>query len=104
MALLSQALHHAEDPSGVLREASRILVTGGRVLVLDLREHAETWVRQRLGDRWLGFTPEALKKLLTDAEFTDIKVTVGARRSGDPFTVLIASGTKPGNTRKQKTT
>jgi ArsR family transcriptional regulator len=95
VALLSQALHHAEDPSRVLREATRIVVPGGRVLVLDLREHAETWVRQRLGDRWLGFTPEALTTLLTDAELTDTKVTVGARRSGDPFTVLIASGTKP---------
>jgi len=103
VALLSQALHHAEDPSRVLREASRIVVPGGRVLVLDLREHAETWVRQRLGDRWLGFTPEALTTLLTDAELTDTKVTVGARRSGDPFTVLIASGTKPSShTARQK--
>jgi SAM-dependent methyltransferase len=104
VALLSQALHHAEDPSRVLREATRIVVPGGRVLVLDLREHAETWVRQRLGDRWLGFTPEALTTLLADAEFTDIKVTVGARRSGDPFTVLIASGTKPSShtARQQK--
>jgi ArsR family transcriptional regulator len=103
VALLSQALHHAEDPSRVLREATRIVAPGGRVLVLDLREHAETWVRQRLGDRWLGFTPEALTTLLTAAELTDIKVTVGARRSGDPFTVLIASGTKPSShTARQK--
>jgi ArsR family transcriptional regulator len=102
VALLSQALHHAEDPSRVLAEAARILVAGGRLLVLDLREHGEAWVRERLGDRWLGFTPDALKGLLTGAGLTDVKITVGARRSGDPFTVLIASGTKPGNTRKQK--
>jgi hypothetical protein len=25
----------------------------------------------------------------------NIKVTIGARRTGDPFTVLIASGMKP---------
>ena len=104
VALLSQALHHAEDPSLVLCEAVRIVVPGGRVLVLDLREHGEAWVRERLGDRWLGFTPAALTDLMTSAGLTDVKVTVGARRSGDPFTVLIASGTKPVTDRKQKQT
>jgi SAM-dependent methyltransferase len=102
VALLSQTLHHADDPSQVLREATRIVVPGGRVLVLDLREHGESWVRERLGDRWLGFSPVALKGLLTEAGLTDVRVTIGARRSGDPFTVLIASGTTPSRTRKQK--
>ena len=102
VALLSQTLHHADDPAQVLREATRIVVPGGRVLVLDLREHGESWVRERLGDRWLGFSPAALKALLTETGLTDVKVTIGARRSGDPFTVLIASGTKPSGTRKQK--
>jgi hypothetical protein len=65
------------------------------VLLLDLREHEETWVRERLGDRWTGFSEETLRKVLRDAGLDHIKVTVGARRTGDPFTVLIASGVKP---------
>ena len=60
VALLSQALHHARDPQRALAEAARIVVPGGRVLVLDLREHQEAWVRDRLGDRWLGFSDERL--------------------------------------------
>jgi ArsR family transcriptional regulator len=95
VALLSQALHHAADPARALSEAARIVVPGGRVLVLDLREHDETWVRTRLGDRWLGFTDDAIAKLLKGAGLTDVKVNVGARRTGDPFTVLVASGAKP---------
>jgi SAM-dependent methyltransferase len=102
IALFSQALHHADDPSRALQEAVRILVSGGRVLVLDLREHDETWVRDRLGDRWLGFTREGLATLLEGAGLIDVKVNVGARRTGDPFTVLIASGVKPVNAEKQK--
>jgi SAM-dependent methyltransferase len=94
IALLSQALHHAADPPRALAEAARILVPGGRVLILDLREHQEAWVRDRLGDRWLGFTAETLRHLLEGAGFSQVKVTVGARRARDPFTVLIASGVK----------
>jgi SAM-dependent methyltransferase len=94
VALLSQALHHANDPVIAISEAVRILVPGGRLLVLDLREHGEAWVRDRLGDRWTGFSDEKLKQLLADAGLTEIKVTVGARRTGDPFAVLIASGVK----------
>ena len=32
--------------------------------------------------------------MLTAAGLIDVKVGVGARKAGDPFTVLIASGTK----------
>jgi hypothetical protein len=64
------------------------------VLVLDLREHEETWVHDRLGDRWPGFSEETLRRLMTEAGLSEIKVTVGARRTGDPFTVLIASAVK----------
>jgi SAM-dependent methyltransferase len=91
VALLSQALHHAADPAKGLEEAARILVPGGRVLVLDLREHDQEWVR-KLGDRWQGFSDRRLTSLLRGAGFTKIRVDVGARRTGDPFTVLVASG------------
>ena len=94
VALLSQALHHAAHPGQAMSEAARILVPGGRVVVLDLREHDQAWVRERLGDTWLGFTDDALSKLLKDAGLSDVKVSVGSRRTGDPFTVMVASGTK----------
>jgi hypothetical protein len=33
--------------------------------------------------------------MLIDAGLREVKVGVGARKAGDPFTVLIASGQKP---------
>jgi len=69
---------------------------GGRVLVLDLRTHDESWVQERLGDRWLGFDDGRLGKLLEGAGLEHVKVTTGARLTGDPFTVLVASGTVRG--------
>jgi ArsR family transcriptional regulator len=101
VAMLSQALHHAAHPSKALAEAARIVRPGGRVLILDLRRHDEQWVRERLGDKWLGFDDDELARLLEGAGLTDVRVSVGARRQRDPFTVLIASGVKrPGKTSK----
>jgi DNA-binding transcriptional ArsR family regulator/protein-L-isoaspartate O-methyltransferase len=94
VALLSQALHHATSPEETVAEAVRILRPGGRVLILDLRQHDQTWVRTRFGDQRLGFSDAELERLLHDAELDEVRVQVGARQTGDPFTVLIASGVK----------
>jgi SAM-dependent methyltransferase len=102
VAMLSQALHHAEQPGRAVAEAARVTTPGGRVLVLDLRAHHETWVRSKLGDRVLGFADAELKRLLTSAGLRDVRVGVGARKTGDPFTVLLASGRKPNATTKTR--
>jgi ArsR family transcriptional regulator len=96
VALLSQALHHASNPARAVAEAARVTVGGGRVLILDLREHREEWVRAKLGDRVLGFNDGELKRMLADAGLSEVRVGVGASKAGDPFTVLIAAATKPG--------
>ena len=94
VVLLSQALHHAREPRTAIAEAVRILRRGGRVLVLDLRAHDQAWVRDRLGDEQLGFSDEELADLLSSGGLEQVRVNVGARKTGDPFTVLIASGVK----------
>src|SRR4029077_11479546 len=95
VAMLSQALHHAHDPARAVAEEARVTTPGGRVLLLDLRAHDEQWVRAKLGDRRLGFEDDELRRMLAAAGLSDVKVGVGARKAGDPFTGLIASGRKP---------
>ena len=61
------------------------------------------WVRAKLGDRRLGFDDDELRRMLTAAGLSDVKVGVGARKAGDPFTVLIAAGTQePSETRERR--
>jgi ArsR family transcriptional regulator len=95
VAVLSQALHHADEPARALLEARRVLVPGGRVLVIDLLAHAEGWVRSQLQHRHLGFTEAALGELLAGAGFEKVRVQRVARDPQPPhFMTLVATGAK----------
>jgi len=97
LVLLSQALHHAENPRKALAEAYRILKPGGRVLILDLRAHRFEKARELYADRWLGFKENELHDWLEEAGFRESEVRVVAKESREPgFETLLASGRKAG--------
>jgi ubiquinone/menaquinone biosynthesis C-methylase UbiE/biotin operon repressor len=95
VAVLSQALHHAKTPARALAEAKRILVPGGRVLVIDLLAHTEEWVREQLQHSHLGFTESALEALLQESGFERISIQRAARDPQPPhFMTLVATAVK----------
>ena len=65
--VLQMVLHHAEDPAGAVLEATRVLVPGGRLLVIDLAEHDRTEVTAKLAHRWAGFSDAAINRMFMDA-------------------------------------
>ena len=92
VVVMSQALHHADDPQQALCEARRILVPGGRLLVLDLLAHNEEWVREKLQHTHLGFTDKGLASLLEKAGFENVRVQRAARDPHPPhFMTLLAT-------------
>lgn len=96
VVILSQALHHARDPVRALSEARRVLVPGGRMLLIDLLAHTEEWVREKLEHVHLGFTESDLAAHLQAAGFTDFTVRRAARDPQPPhFMTLIGSARRP---------
>lgn len=95
LVVLSQALHHAQDPPKALRSAHRILRPRGQVMILDLRQHRFEQAHQLYGDRWLGFSEGDLTRWLEDAGFREVEVTVVAREEQPPqFETLLACGSR----------
>ncbi|MEQ1851489.1 MAG: metalloregulator ArsR/SmtB family transcription factor [Chthoniobacteraceae bacterium] len=95
VALLSQALHHAERPQKALSAAHRILRKGGRLVVLDLLQHQFEEARELYADRWLGFSEADLLGWLEAAGFSEIEVTAVAKEPRPPhLQTVLATGVK----------
>ncbi len=95
LVILSQALHHAENPPRAVAAAHGILRPGGQVMILDLLKHNVEQARELYGDRWLGFAESDLHKWLEAAGFKKIEISVVAREEQPPhFQTILAAAEK----------
>jgi DNA-binding transcriptional ArsR family regulator len=94
LAVFSQSLHHMEHPHLGVKQAARVLRKGGRLLLVDLAPHKERWVIEKLGHAHLGFEPDALNAMLTDAGLSQVVLEEVHQRRGEVFRVLVATAVK----------
>ncbi len=75
-ALLVLVLTYVEDPAVVLKEISRILKSGGKLIVVDLLPHDREDFRRQMNQRHAGFSVEALTSLLVGNGFARDAVVI----------------------------
>jgi len=96
LVFFSQSLHHALHPERAIHEAWRILVPGGRIVLLDLAKHRFEEARELYADEWLGFSEAELEAMLEKAGFTGVQTSVVHKEPETPqFQTLLAVANKP---------
>ncbi|HEY4012950.1 MAG TPA: metalloregulator ArsR/SmtB family transcription factor [Polyangiaceae bacterium] len=94
--LVFHTLTYAEKPQRALEECARVLRPGGRIVLLTLDAHDMRDVTTPYGERHPGFTPRALKGLLSRAGLTVTFTDVACRETKKPhFQVVLSVAQKP---------
>lgn len=73
-ALMVMVLAYLDEPAAALAEMRRICRDGGRAVVVDLLRHDREDFRREMGQRWPGFSREALQELMETAGFANVRV------------------------------
>jgi SAM-dependent methyltransferase/DNA-binding transcriptional ArsR family regulator len=94
--LVFHTLAYAEHPARALAECARVLRPGGRLALLSLDQHKQQEITVPYGERHAGFSPRALRSLLTRAGLAVVTSKVACREAKKPhFEVVLAIADKP---------
>ena len=104
VVLANMVLHHAPDPPRAIREMSRVLKPGGRLVITDADTHEHEWLRTEQHDRWLGFDRGEIARWFADAGLIEVSVsdttelccpTSECSGTKAAITIFLAKGVKP---------
>ncbi|MBT7335652.1 MAG: metalloregulator ArsR/SmtB family transcription factor [Gammaproteobacteria bacterium] len=69
LIVAGMVIHHLSSPISFFKQAARLLSEHGLLIVAELCDHDQNWVRESCGDLWLGFSPDQLSHWATQAGF-----------------------------------
>lgn len=91
LVTIHQVLHYLEDPARAIKEASKALRAGGRMLIVDFAPHELEFLRDEHAHRRLGFPTEQVSTWLEAAGLDVLKVEKLAPRNGDKSKSLVVT-------------
>jgi SAM-dependent methyltransferase len=105
-------LHFLGDPQKAIAELCRIVRPGGSIVLVDLVQHKQEWMREQMAHRWLGFDRKTIEDSFRagGAEAVDYELTGSyagekmVRNGNQPVEIFVAraSLTRISNARKAK--
>ena len=87
LAILNLVLHYSDSPIEVIQEASRVLRSNGRLVIVDFAAHTEEYLRSEYKHFRLGFSDDEILKCFEASGLTASSNT--EQLVGDPLTVKI---------------
>jgi ubiquinone/menaquinone biosynthesis C-methylase UbiE len=91
-AFCVMVLHFLPDPQRAIGELCRITRPGGSVIVVDLVEHKQDWMREQMAHEWLGFERASIEKWLGDAGAGSLDYDLTGSFAGEK---LARNGNRP---------
>jgi ubiquinone/menaquinone biosynthesis C-methylase UbiE len=91
-AFCVMVLHFVAEPERAVAELCRIARPGGSVILLDLVEHQQEWMREQMAHRWLGFTQNSIESWFQAAGVTDIEFELTGTYAGEK---IARNGNRP---------
>lgn len=94
LVIVHQVLHYLDDPARALREVARLLMPGGRILVVDFAPHNFEFLREAQAHRRLGFTSNQVAHWLDEAGLDGalVKNIASPKKGSDQLTVSLWLG------------
>ena len=96
-------LHFLSEPERAITELCRVTRSGGSVVLVDLVQHNQAWMREQMAHQWLGFDQSSIEKWFRvgGAETIDYDLTGSfagerlARNGNRPVEIFVARAILP---------
>lgn len=103
-AFCVMVLHFLPDPARAIAGLCRIVRPGGAVILVDLVEHKQRWMREQMAHQWLGFDRRSIEGWFgtagaASAEYDLTGSYAGekiARNGNRPVEIFVARANVPG--------
>lgn len=107
-AFCVMVLHFLSDPQRAVTELCRVTRDGGAVILVDLVQHKQEWMREQMAHRWLGFDRTSLEQWFRATGVTEIGYELTgsyagekmARNGNRPVEIFVARATLPARRKK----
>jgi ubiquinone/menaquinone biosynthesis C-methylase UbiE len=108
-AFCVMVLHFLPDPQRAIEGLCRVTRPGGSVILVDLVQHKQEWMRQQMAHQWLGFERALINRWFREggAESVDYDLTGSfagekmARNGNRPVEIFVARASLPAATKRK---